>query len=82
MRNNGKQVRCENCRRSGIQVKHVTRTYGRGASLLVIENVPVITCPHCGSSYLTADTLHEVARIKLHRRSLSKRRSVAVAEFV
>jgi hypothetical protein len=50
--------------------------------LLVIEKVPVISCPHCGASYLTAKTLRELARIKLHRRSMSKRRSVAVAEFV
>jgi len=82
MRNDGKQTRCENCGRGGVAVKHITRTYGRGRSLLVIENVPVITCPHCGASYLTADTLHAIARIKLNRRSLSKPRKVAVAEFV
>ena len=52
------------------------------ATLLVIEKVPVISCPHCGASYLSAKTLHEIARIKLHRRSLSKRRKVPVAEFI
>ena len=82
MRNNGRQARCENCGRTGVQVRPVTRSYGRGATLLVIEKVPVISCPHCGASYLTAKTLHEIARIKLHRRSMSKRRTVAVAEFV
>lgn len=82
MRNNGRQNRCENCGRTGVQVKPVTRTYGKGATLLVIENVPVVSCPHCGESYLTAQTLREIERIKLHRRSLSKRRNVAVAEFV
>ncbi|HXK27931.1 MAG TPA: YgiT-type zinc finger protein [Candidatus Binatia bacterium] len=25
----------------------------------MIEKVPVITCPHCGESYLTAATLHQ-----------------------
>src|SRR6266516_7778607 len=82
MRNNGRQARCENCGRTGVQVRPVTRSYGRGTTLLVIEKVPVISCPPCGASYLTAKTLHEIARIKLHRRSMSKRRSVAVAEFV
>jgi YgiT-type zinc finger domain-containing protein len=81
MLSNGKHARCENCGRTGIQVKPVTRTYGKGEDLLVIEKVPTITCPHCGASYLTAQTLHELARIKMHRRSLSKRRKVAVAEF-
>jgi hypothetical protein len=30
---------------------------------------------------LTADTLHEIERIKLHRRSLAKTRPVPVASF-
>ena len=60
----------------------MTRSYGKGANLLVIEDVPVGVCPHCGESHLTAETLHEIERIKLHRRSLAKPRSVAVASFV
>jgi YgiT-type zinc finger domain-containing protein len=75
-------LRCENCGRSGARVRHLTRSYGKGASLLVVENVPVVRCPHCGAMYLTAETLHEVERIKAHRRSLARRRNVAVAEYV
>jgi hypothetical protein len=41
----------------------------------------VVTCPHCGENYLTAETLHEIERIKLHRGNFAKKRSVAVAEF-
>ena len=82
MRNNGKQESCENCGRAAVQIRPMTRSYGKGATLLVIEKVPVISCPHCGASYLTAKTLHEIARIKLHKRSISKRRNVAVAKFV
>jgi len=54
----------------------------KGANLLIIENVPVVSCPHCGESYLTAETLHELERIKLHRKNLAKPRNVAVAEYV
>ena len=49
---------------------------------MVVEDVPVVSCPHCGATYLTAETLHEIDRIKAHRRSLARRRNVAVAEFV
>jgi hypothetical protein len=59
----------------------MARTYGSGRDLLVIENVPVIVCPHCGESYLTAETLHELERIRAHRAELAVRRSVAVASF-
>ncbi len=72
---------CDLCGERGAEIRYLTRSYGKGADLLVIENVPVVVCPHCGESYLTAETLHEIERIKLHRRSLAKPRSVPVASF-
>jgi len=76
-----KSIICDNCGRKGARKRRMTRTYGRGRSLLVIEGVPVITCPHCGESYLTADTLHELERIKQRRKDLAATRQVAVAHF-
>jgi YgiT-type zinc finger domain-containing protein len=72
---------CDICGKEGARVRHVTRSYGKGDNLLVIENIPVIRCPHCGESYLTAETLHEIERIKLHRQSFSTERPVPVAVF-
>ena len=72
---------CEICGKEGARIRHVSRSYGKGVDLLVIENVPVVSCPHCGESYLTAETLHEIERIKLHRGDFAERRPVAVAEF-
>lgn len=74
-------ITCDLCGEGGAQIRYMTRSYGKGATLLIIEDVPVVVCPHCGESYLTAETLHEIERIKLHRRSLAKARSVAVASF-
>ena len=73
---------CDICVKKGAEARYVTRSYGKGANLLIIENVPVVVCPNCGESYLTAETLHEIERIKLHRKNLAKARSVSVAEFV
>jgi YgiT-type zinc finger domain-containing protein len=73
--------RCDICGKPGVIRRRLSRTYGRGAALLVVENVPVVACPHCGESYLTAETMHEIERIKLHRRSLARSRSVAVVNF-
>lgn len=72
---------CDVCGKGGARVRHVTRSYGSGASLLVIENVPVISCPHCGVSYLTAATLHELERIKSQRANFAVERPVPVAVF-
>jgi len=73
---------CDICGKKGAEIRAMTRSYGKGANLLIIENVPVVVCPNCGESYLTAETLHEIERIKLHRKNLAKLKSVAVAEFV
>ena len=47
---------CAVCGQEGARIRRVTRSYGKGATLLIIENVPVVSCPHCGTSYLTAQT--------------------------
>jgi YgiT-type zinc finger domain-containing protein len=73
--------RCAVCGKAGVIHRRLTKTLGRGASLLVVENVPVVVCPNCGESYMTAETMHEIERIKLHRRSLAKKRSVATVSF-
>ena len=67
---------CAVCGHEGARIRRVTRSYGKGAALLVIENVPVISCLHCGTSYLTAQTLHEIDRIKRHRHELATQRPV------
>jgi YgiT-type zinc finger domain-containing protein len=77
----GSELICDVCGKSGAKIRHISRSYGKGENLLVIENVPVISCPHCGESYLTAETLHEIERIKLHRQAMAEERSVPVAVF-
>jgi YgiT-type zinc finger domain-containing protein len=72
---------CAVCGKSGVIHRRLTKTFGRGASILVVENVPVVVCPNCGESYMTAETLYEIERLTLHRRSLAKKRSVATVSF-
>jgi len=76
-----KALVCDICGEAGARLRRVARSYGNGPSLFVIENVPVISCPHCGESYLTADTLHELDRLKARRRSLASSRPVPVLAF-
>jgi YgiT-type zinc finger domain-containing protein len=76
-----KTLVCDVCGKAGAKLRRLTRSYGSGANLLVIEDIPVVSCPHCGESYLTADTLHELDRLKAHRRSLASNRRVPVLAF-
>ncbi len=62
-------------------MRQVTRSFGRGSKLLLIEDIPLLTCPHCGESYFTAQTLHEIERIKALRKSVAVERPIPVALF-
>ncbi len=72
---------CAHCGSDRVQLKHVTRSYGKAGNLLIIESIPMWSCPNCGESYFTAQTMHEVERIKALRKSVAKTRSVPVASF-
>jgi len=72
---------CDICNKKGARIRFVTRTYGKGANLFVVENVPVVHCRSCGESYLTAETMHELARIKLHRKTFAREKELPVAQF-
>lgn len=69
------------CGSSSVQVKHVTRSFGKASALLVIETIPMFSCPDCSESYFSAQTLHEIERIKALRKSVAVARSVPVASF-
>lgn len=75
------EPQCANCASPTVQLKHVTRSLGKGPALLVIESIPMWSCPNCGESYFTAQTLHEIERIKALRKSVAVNRPVAVASF-
>jgi YgiT-type zinc finger domain-containing protein len=69
-------MKCDICGKPGAKLRRATRTYGKGKQLFVIENIPVVSCPSCGESYLTADTLHEIERLRRHQKTLGVTRSV------
>lgn len=78
---NAQTTACNVCGYREARTKYRTRAYGKGADLLVIENVPVVVCPSCGQSQLTAETLYELERIKLHRHGPSQAAECSCSEF-
>ena len=73
---------CAFCGKSGVHLREVTRSFRVAGSLLLIERIPQVSCPHCGESYFTAQTMHEIERIKRLRKSLAVKTTVPVATFL
>ena len=82
MKTKNSEIICDVCGKSGAKLIYLSKSYGKGTDLLVIENVPIISCPHCGESYLTAKTLREIENIKRNRSNIATERPVPVAIFV
>ena len=74
-------MQCDLCGAQTAIIKKSTKSFDRGSSLVVIENIPIVHCPRCHESYLTADTARELDRIRKNRRSLGKAMRVLVASF-
>lgn len=72
---------CEICGGKTASIKKVTKSFGRGRSLVVIEDIPVLSCSRCHESYITANTAHEIDRIRKNRVAVSKVKRILVASF-
>jgi YgiT-type zinc finger domain-containing protein len=72
---------CDVCGKGGARIIRLTKSYGQGNDLLVIENVPLVSCSNCGESHLTAKTLREIENIKMNRTNIAVERPVPVAIF-
>ena len=55
--------------------------FGRGAKMLVVEDIPTMTCSSCGQIYLTGDVLKMLEEILKNRSKYVTQRTVNVAEF-
>jgi len=38
-------MKCDICGEEGVRIRNVTRTYGKGKDLFMIDNIPVVSCP-------------------------------------
>jgi YgiT-type zinc finger domain-containing protein len=72
---------CELCGAQTATIKKTMKSFGRGDTLVVIEDIPIIHCSSCHELYLTADTSRAIDRIRKNRRSPGKARGVLVASF-
>ena len=74
-------VLCANCGKSAARLRRVSRSFGQGETLLVVENIPIFACTDCGESFMTPETLDALGRIRRERATSAVVRPVAVAGF-
>ncbi|MBI1764360.1 MAG: YgiT-type zinc finger protein [Acidobacteria bacterium] len=73
------------CSLCGQQKAHqVTRPQfvGKGKDLVIVENVPMISCRNCGHDYFSLEVARKLDRIRTKPREQTAQKSFAVAELV
>lgn len=73
-------MKCAMCGEDGVVLRRLSRSYGSGSDLLVIENVPVLACRSCGGSYLEAETVFAIDEVRRQQETVPER-SVPVARL-
>ncbi len=78
---NEKLIVCDICGVKAARTVKRPQVLGRGAQMLLVDNVPVIACRNCGESYLTSETIYRLDGIRSKQKANSAARKIAVAEF-
>ena len=73
---------CDVCGVKAARTVKRPQVLGRGAHMILIDNVPVIACRNCGESYMTSETIHRLDGIRSKQKAKPAARKIAVAEFV
>jgi YgiT-type zinc finger domain-containing protein len=77
-----KETKCDICGKSSVMEKKITRSFGKGDNVVVIDDIPLFVCSHCGESYFSAETLQEIERIRMHHGGLKARCMAPVLTYV
>lgn len=55
---------------------------GKGENLVIVENVPMISCRNCGHDYFSIEVARKLDRIRAKPQEATAQKCFAVAELV
>jgi len=56
-------MKCIVCKKGSTQPGTATVSIDKGATIVVIRNVPAEICSNCGEEYISADTMMKVEKL-------------------
>ena len=73
---------CDICGVKSARTVKRPQVLGRGAQMMLVDNVPVIACKNCGESYMTSATMRKLDDIRSKQKEKSTKREIDVGVFV
>lgn len=73
---------CDICGAKAARIVKRNKVFGRGRGMIVVEDIPFISCQNCGQTYITRDVMLALDEIRTHRETLTAPKEVAYAKIV
>ncbi len=73
-------MKCANCGEPTAYISRSTTAFGEGDNLIIVENVPLVTCRECAIELYSAVTLGQIEQLEAHLTDLPQR-SIPYATF-
>ena len=70
---------CSFCGEKTARLTAKNQTFGKGAEMIVIEDVPTWSCENCGEVYITAEVSRAIDDVLAHPERHAEKRPVNVA---
>ena len=72
---------CDYCGKDGAKLRYKTQVCGPKNDKFLVDKVPVVRCPHCHQTYMTAQTAKTLDQLVQQRRELARPQTLDVIEF-
>ena len=72
---------CDYCGKDGARLRYKTQVCGPRNDKFLVDKVPVVCCPHCHETYMTAQTVKALDRLGQRRKELAHPQTFDVIEF-
>ena len=74
-------ITCDICGVAAARKVRRTKVFGKGSKMIVIENIPFISCQNCGQTYITRDAMLAVDEIRTHSQTKTVAKELAYAKI-
>lgn len=76
-----KLITCDICGVDAAREVRHSKVLGKGSKMIVVENIPFISCRNCGQTYITRDAMLAVDEIRTHSQTKTVAKEIAYARL-
>ena len=72
---------CDICGVRAARIVRRSKVFGKGRRMIVVEDIPFISCQNCKQTYVTRQVMLALDKIRTHSKTMTVPREVAYAKI-